>query len=550
MLIDVHAHFLHDRTPRADWRERNASRLRAGERVGITVHVASILGSWGATSPIYFPVACRPALRQRLPARAPARAPRPASAATSPSIRTTPTTSLAEIGALPRRGHDRDQARRQPPRRRSAARSHLPPRRRARGPRPAPHLAAPPARLSRAGGVRRASSWASWPRGTRGVPFLLAHIGGGGDWLHSLPVVRALPNVYVDLSGSGVDGGMLEACLEAVGVERLLWGCDLTIETGWAKLRYLEHLLSPAELELRPLAQRRARSFPPARFPPTDAHRRQRLRRRLSVPARARAPRPRRVLAAMDRVGIDRGLGHPPARRLLARPDRGQRLALRAHPRAARASARCRRCIPGSPAGATRCARPRTRGAPAVRCDPTFYGIDPAGPAMRALAAACGEADVALIARGAVRGRPPAAPQRPRSRAAGRRGARADPERSRAFGCSSPTPTGPFIEEVHFGSTPEEAAADLVGHLLDLGSAGGPPGDAARHGRRRPLRPRHRPAAADAGERGRQARPAGPRVRATGRPSRAGTPARSAEPVEIKAGCVTASSLVNGSSGA
>jgi hypothetical protein len=30
MLIDVHAHFYHDRTPRADWRERNASRLRAG----------------------------------------------------------------------------------------------------------------------------------------------------------------------------------------------------------------------------------------------------------------------------------------------------------------------------------------------------------------------------------------------------------------------------------------------------------------------------------------------------------------------------------------
>jgi hypothetical protein len=55
VLIDVHAHFLHDRSPRSDWRERNSSRLRAGERVGITVHVASILGSWGATSPIYFP---------------------------------------------------------------------------------------------------------------------------------------------------------------------------------------------------------------------------------------------------------------------------------------------------------------------------------------------------------------------------------------------------------------------------------------------------------------------------------------------------------------
>src|SRR5207247_1885616 len=55
MLIDVHAHFYHDRTLRADWRERNASRLRAGERIGITTHVASILGSFGRTSPTYFP---------------------------------------------------------------------------------------------------------------------------------------------------------------------------------------------------------------------------------------------------------------------------------------------------------------------------------------------------------------------------------------------------------------------------------------------------------------------------------------------------------------
>src|SRR5438132_1103583 len=55
MLIDVHAHFYHDRSPRADWRERNASRLAAGEQIGITIHVASILGSWGRASPTYFP---------------------------------------------------------------------------------------------------------------------------------------------------------------------------------------------------------------------------------------------------------------------------------------------------------------------------------------------------------------------------------------------------------------------------------------------------------------------------------------------------------------
>src|SRR6266567_243515 len=55
MLIDVHAHFYHAATPRADWRERNASRFAAGRKIGVTIHVASILGSWGRTSPIYFP---------------------------------------------------------------------------------------------------------------------------------------------------------------------------------------------------------------------------------------------------------------------------------------------------------------------------------------------------------------------------------------------------------------------------------------------------------------------------------------------------------------
>jgi predicted TIM-barrel fold metal-dependent hydrolase len=55
-----------------------------------------------------------------------------------------------------------------------------------------------------------------------------------------------------------------------VGVERLLWGCDLTIETGWAKLRYLAHLLSAAELQQ--IGWRNAaRIFPPHAFPAADA---------------------------------------------------------------------------------------------------------------------------------------------------------------------------------------------------------------------------------------------------------------------------------------
>src|SRR5581483_12405245 len=54
-LIDAHAHFYHAAAGRADWREVNDARFRAGERIGITCHVASVLGSYGFSSPTYFP---------------------------------------------------------------------------------------------------------------------------------------------------------------------------------------------------------------------------------------------------------------------------------------------------------------------------------------------------------------------------------------------------------------------------------------------------------------------------------------------------------------
>jgi predicted TIM-barrel fold metal-dependent hydrolase len=264
VLIDVHAHFLHDRTPRADWRERNASRLRAGERVGITFHVASILGSWGHTSPTYFPspADCRYgndrmlALQREHPGRI------RGYVAVNPNYTDD---ALAEIRRCLEAG---------------MVGIKLAASRRADDP-----LLDPICRLAAERGVpilhhvwqyRRRDYPAQEASDARElgslaarhpkVPFILAHIGGGGDWLHSLPVLRALPNVLVDLSGSGVDGGMLEACLQAVGAERLLWGCDLTIETGWAKLRYLERLLPADELELVRYANA-ARIFPRGAFP-------------------------------------------------------------------------------------------------------------------------------------------------------------------------------------------------------------------------------------------------------------------------------------------
>ena len=264
MLIDIHAHFLHDRTPRADWRERNASRLRAGERVGITCHVASILGSWGHTSPTYFP---SPAdlrygndfllgLQREHPDRI------RGYAAVNPNYGDQALAEIARcldagmIGIKLAASRRADDPLLDPVCRLAATRNvpvlhHVWQYRR----RDWPGQEASDARELCALAARHRSVW-----------FILAHIGGGGDWLHTLPLLRSHPNVLVDLSGSGVDGGMLEACLDAVGVDRLLWGCDLTIETGWAKLRYLERLLPPAELELVRW-RNAARVFPADAFP-------------------------------------------------------------------------------------------------------------------------------------------------------------------------------------------------------------------------------------------------------------------------------------------
>ena len=96
-------------------------------------------------------------------------------------------------------------------------------------------------------------------------------------------------------------------------------------------------------------------------------------------------------------------------------------------------------------------------GAPAVRADPTFYGIDPAGPAMRALAGACGEAGLPLalavrLEDGRQRHPNDGAPELPA--AAVRALVRCDP-RVRLLVTHADRP---FVEEVHFGSTPAEAS--------------------------------------------------------------------------------------------
>lgn len=111
-------------------------------------------------------------------------------------------------------------------------------------------------------------------------------------------------------------------------------------------------------------------------------------------------------------------------------------------------------------------------GAPAVRCDPTYYGIGAAGPSMRALAAACGRAGVTLMLAVRLedgRQRHPNDPAAELPAAAVRALVRADP----AVRIVVTHADRPFVEEVHFGSTPDEAARTW----WDISWLWGPPED-------------------------------------------------------------------------
>ena len=264
MLIDVHAHFYTDRSPRADWAERNRSRLDAGRRIGITAHVASILGTWGARSPIYFPsredvqhgndgmaMLCREHADLVY-----------AYCVVNPNYTDH---AMAEIERRVREGF---------------VGIKLAASRRADDP-----LLDPIADAAVAHGVpilqhvwqHRRHDWpgqdasdavelATLAARHPDARFILAHLAGGGEWQHSLRVLRDAPNVWVDLSGSGMDTGMVEAAIDAVGIRRLLWGADITLDTALARLRHIESLGLP-HADLAAIRHGNAEAiFPPGTF--------------------------------------------------------------------------------------------------------------------------------------------------------------------------------------------------------------------------------------------------------------------------------------------
>lgn len=248
-LIDAHAHFWHAEAGRADWAALNEARFRAGDAMGITVHVASVLGSYGFTSPTYFP---SPADVTRgndaMLAICEAEPDRVRMYATVNPNHTAH--AVGEIERCVARGaigikllaSRRADDQLLDPIAELAAERGLPILQHAWQ-----HRRRDWPAQEASDGIEIARLASRHPRAT----IILAHIGGGGDWAHTNAAIADVPNVVVDVSGSGVDRGMLDAALDAIGPERMLWACDVTMETGLAKLRALEVIgLEPEKLEL------------------------------------------------------------------------------------------------------------------------------------------------------------------------------------------------------------------------------------------------------------------------------------------------------------
>lgn len=246
-LIDPHAHFHSPYTNRTDWERYNASRLAAGAKLGVRAHVVSVLGSWGHSSPTYFSspddqtranhwlyetaarlgpvvqtfVAVNPNFTQHALAEIQQGMERGAVGIKLAAGRRADDVLIDDIAqaaahyGVPILQHVWQHRRRDWPNQDASDGLDL-------------------ARLA----ARHPS-----------VTLLLAHLGGGGDWAHTLPAVREYPNIVMDLSGSGIDRGMIDEALMQVGARRLLWAADLTLCTGLTKLRALAHTgASPDDL--------------------------------------------------------------------------------------------------------------------------------------------------------------------------------------------------------------------------------------------------------------------------------------------------------------
>ena len=69
---------------------------------------------------------------------------------------------------------------------------------------------------------------------------IMAHAGSQpfarGDWNRAIMAAQRFPNLYLDTACSTIDTGFLEACVSALGPERIIFGTDTPLLDPWPQL--------------------------------------------------------------------------------------------------------------------------------------------------------------------------------------------------------------------------------------------------------------------------------------------------------------------------
>ncbi|MBQ3224864.1 MAG: amidohydrolase family protein [Oscillospiraceae bacterium] len=81
-------------------------------------------------------------------------------------------------------------------------------------------------------GVHMANAARRYPEAT----FIMAHIGGGGDWQWAIKAIANTPNVFADIGGSVHDRPLIEESVRYLGADRLLFATDGGWSSGVSKI--------------------------------------------------------------------------------------------------------------------------------------------------------------------------------------------------------------------------------------------------------------------------------------------------------------------------
>lgn len=65
---------------------------------------------------------------------------------------------------------------------------------------------------------------------------IYGHIGGGGDWEYACKMLREVPNIYAETSGSVADNRMVDLAVNYLGADRVLFATDVNYETAVGKI--------------------------------------------------------------------------------------------------------------------------------------------------------------------------------------------------------------------------------------------------------------------------------------------------------------------------